>query len=172
MILRPAARVKAWGRDGETARIVAGVLIGEVMTEPVVTAGTDAKLGRIAELMRDRNVGSVVVLERGRPYGMLTDRDVALAVVADGVERSARAGDHATRPLVSGEVEMELEEAAALMVQNRIRRLPVVGEGELRGIVTIDDLAVRAGDLQLAHRLTAEVARAALPEFFFHQRGG
>ncbi len=142
------------------------------MTEPVVTAGTDAKLGRIAELMRDRNVGSVVVLDRGRPYGMLTDRDVALAVVADGVDRSEPAGDHATRPLVSGEVEMELEEAAALMVQSRIRRLPVVDDGELRGIVTIDDLAVRAGDLQLAQRMTAEVARAALPEFFFHQRGG
>jgi CBS domain-containing protein len=146
------------------------VLIGEVMTEPVVTAGTDAKLGQVAELMRDRNVGSVVVLDGRRPYGVITDRDVALA--AAGVARSERAGDHASRPLVSGEVDMELEEAAALMVQNRIRRLPVVEDGELRGIVTIDDLAVRAGDLQLAQRMTAEVARAALPEFFFHQRGG
>ena len=160
------------GPPGRAARIVAGVLIGEVMTEPVVTAGTDAKLGQVAELMRDRNVGSVVVLDGRRPYGVITDRDVALAVVADGVDRHERAGDHASRPLVSGEVDMELEEAAALMVQNRIRRLPVVEDGELRGIVTIDDLAVRAGDLQLAQRMTAEVARAALPEFFFHQRGG
>ncbi|MGI8805056.1 MAG: CBS domain-containing protein [Thermoleophilaceae bacterium] len=148
------------------------MLIGEVMTEPVVTAGTEAKLGQVAELMRDRNVGSVVVVDGSRPCGMITDRDVALAVVADGVDRSGLAGDHATRPLVSGEVGMELEEAAALMVQNRVRRLPVVEDGELRGIVTIDDLAVRAGDLQLAQRMTAEVARAALPEFFFHQRGG
>ena len=148
------------------------MLIGEVMTEPVVTAGTEAKLGQVAELMRDRNVGSVVVVDGSRPCGMITDRDVALAVVADGVDRSGLAGDHATRPLVSGEVGMELEEAAALMVQNRVRRLPVVEDGELRGIVTIDDLAVRAGDLQLAQRMTAEVVRAALPEFFFHQRGG
>ena len=42
----------------------------------------------------------------------------------------------------------------------------------LAGIVTLDDLAVRSGDLQLAQQMTAEVARAALPEFFFHQRGG
>ncbi len=142
------------------------------MTQPVVTADAATSLGQVAELMRDRNVGSVVVCERGRPLGVVTDRDVALAVVADGAERSERAGDHASRPLVTGEVEMELEEAAALMVQNRIRRLPVLDGDDLAGIVTIDDLAVRAGDLELAQQMTAEVARAALPEFFFHQRGG
>ena len=67
---------------------------------------------------------------------------------------------------------MDLEEAAALMIEHRIRRLPVLDGDGLAGIVTIDDLAVRAGDLELAQRMTAEVARAALPEFFFHQRGG
>ncbi len=142
------------------------------MTAPVVTADAMATLADVAELMRDRNVGSVVVCEQGRPLGVVTDRDVALAVVADGAERSERAGDHATRPLVAGEVGMELEEAAALMVQNRIRRLPVLDGDDLAGIVTIDDLAVRAGDLAAAQQITAEVARAALPEFYFHQRGG
>jgi CBS domain-containing protein len=67
---------------------------------------------------------------------------------------------------------MDLEEAAAIMVQHRIRRLPVMEADALAGIVTLDDLAVRSGDLQLAQQMTAEVARAALPEFFFHQRGG
>ena len=67
---------------------------------------------------------------------------------------------------------MEIEEAAALMVQNHIRRLPVLDDGDLAGIVTIDDLAIRAGDLEVAQRITADVARAALPEFFFRQRGG
>jgi hypothetical protein len=48
-----------------------------------------------------------------------------------------------------------------------------VTESELLvGIVTIDDLAVRAGDLHVAQQITAEVAKAALPEFYFHQRGG
>lgn len=142
------------------------------MTQPVVTAGTEATLGEVAELMRDRNVGSVVICESDRPVGVITDRDLALAVVADGARREERSGDHATRPLVTGESSMEIEEAAAVMVQNRIRRLPVVAGEELAGIVTLDDLAVRAGDLQLAQQMTAEVARAALPEFFFHQRGG
>jgi hypothetical protein len=48
----------------------------------------------------------------------------------------------------------------------------VTEDDDLAGIVTIDDLAVRAGDLTAAHQITAEIAKAALPEFYFHQRGG
>ncbi len=142
------------------------------MTEQVVSAPGDASLGEVAELMRDRSVGSVVITEYDRPVAVITDRDLALAVVADGIDPGDEAGAHASRPLVSGEVDMDLEEAVALMIEHRIRRLPVTDGEELAGIVTIDDLAVRAGDLTLAREITAEVARAALPEFYFHQRGG
>ena len=146
--------------------------ISEVMTQAVVTADASDTLQRVGELMRDRNVGSVVVCDGGRPVGVITDRDLALAAVADGVDLGEDAGDYASRPLVMGDAEMDIEEAVALMVQHRIRRLPVsAGEG-LAGIVTIDDLAVRAGDLAAAQQITAEVAKAALPEFYFHQRGG
>jgi CBS domain-containing protein len=148
------------------------VHISEVMTQGVVTVETADSLHRVGELMRDRNVGSVVVCEGGRPVGVITDRDLALVVVADEVQSGERAGDYASRPLVTGEVQMDLEEAVALMIQHRIRRLPVTSAEELVGIVTIDDLAVRAGDLHQAQRITAEVAKAALPEFYFHQRGG
>ena len=146
--------------------------IGEVMTAPVVAVDVSATLRDVAELMRERNVGSVVVLEHDRPVGVLTDRDIALCVVADGVDAGEQAGAYATRPLVTGVEDMELEEAVALMVAHRIRRLPVLRGVELAGIVTIDDVAVRAGDLEAAQQITAEVARAALPEFYFHQRGG
>jgi CBS domain-containing protein len=148
------------------------VRIAEVMTQGVVTAESGETLRRVGELMRDRNVGSVVVCDNGRPVGVITDRDLALAVVADQVDAADGAGDHASRPLVTGEVEMDIEEAVALMIQHRIRRLPVTEGEALVGIVTIDDLAVRAGDLHQAQQITAEVARAALPEFYFHQRGG
>jgi predicted transcriptional regulator len=66
---------------------------------------------------------------------------------------------------------MDLEEAAARMVQHRIRRLPIVEDGRLVGIVTIDDIAVRTGDLEVAQRMTQEVIEGALPGFFFHERG-
>ena len=143
------------------------------MTDDVVTAETATSLGDVAVLMRDRGVGSVVVCDSGRPVGLITDRDVALAVGANGVARDDAVKSHATHPVVSGHHEMTVEEAAAEMVQNRIRRLPIVdGDGILTGIVTLDDIAVKTGDLELAQHLTAQVARAALPEYFFHQRGG
>ena len=142
------------------------------MTHQVVTAPPDATLADVGGLMRDRNVGSVVIVDAGRPVAMITDRDVALAVAADGVSPGDPAVGHASRPIVCGDQSMDVKEAAALMVQNRIRRLPIMDGDGLAGIVTLDDLAVRVGDLHLAHRMTSEVARAALPEFFFHQRGG
>jgi len=142
------------------------------MTQGVVTADREDSLRHVGELMRDRNVGSVVICDGDRPVGVITDRDLALAVVADQVDPRDAAASHASRPIVTGEVEMDIEEAVALMIQHRIRRLPVTDAGVLVGIVTIDDLAVRAGDLHQAQQITAEVAKAALPEFYFHQRGG
>jgi CBS domain-containing protein len=153
-------------------RIIAPVQIGDVMTDSVVTASRGATVGEVAELMRDRNVGSVVICDdEGHPHALITDRDVALSV-ADSARRDSEADQFASHPLVTGEAEMDLEEAAALMVQHRIRRLPVLADGSLRGIVTLDDLAVRVGDPALAQQMTSAVARAALPEFYFHQRGG
>ena len=82
--------------------------ISEIMTQGVVTADTGDTLRTVGELMRDRNVGSVVICEGGRPVGVITDRDLALVVVADNVEPDTQAGEHASRPIVTGEVEMHI----------------------------------------------------------------
>jgi CBS domain-containing protein len=147
--------------------------ISEVMTENVVSADAETSLGEVAALMRDRNVGSIVITDGGRPIAMITDRDIALAVAADGVDRQQRVKPYAAHPLVTGDSDMDIEEAAAQMVQSRVRRLPILdGDGGLAGIVTLDDLAVRTGDPELAQHITSQVAKAALPDYFFHQRGG
>ena len=113
----------------------------------------------------------VICDPEGAPAAMITDRDVAVRVAADDLDPERAAGKHASRPLISGEPEMELEEAAALMVQHRVRRLPVVDGEQLAGIVTLDDIAVRTGNLEVAQRMTAEVIEGALPDFYFHERG-
>jgi CBS domain-containing protein len=91
-------------------------------------------------------------------------------VCADGIDPESPIGDHASRPLVFGEPEMELDEAAALMVQHRVRRLPVLDGDSLAGIVTLDDIAVRTGNLEVAQRMTADVIEGALPQFYFRER--
>jgi len=142
------------------------------MTAGVVTAAPEASAISVAQQMRDNRVGSVVIVDpAGSPVAMVTDRDLALRVLAAGVDAEAPVGEHASRPLVCGEPEMELEEAAALMVQHRVRRLPVVDADRLAGIVTLDDIAVRTGNLEVAQKMTAEVIEGALPQFYFRERG-
>jgi CBS domain-containing protein len=148
------------------------VRIRDVMTESVVTAAPEASVREVAETMRERNVGSVVLVERGRPVGFLTDRDLTVSVLADGRDPSDHASDYASTPVVTGAPEMDITEAAELMVEHGIRRLPVLDGEKLTGIVTLDDLAVRTGDAELAMNLASAVTRAAMPEFYFHHRGG
>jgi CBS domain-containing protein len=144
----------------------------QIMTPGVVTALADADLLSVAQLMRDHSVGSVVICDsEGDPEAMITDRDLAVRALAEERASDEAIGEHASRPLVTGEPEMDLEEAAALMVQHRVRRLPVLEEGSLVGIVTLDDIAVRTGNLEVAQRMTQEVIEGALPGFFFHERG-
>ena len=149
------------------------MLLREIMTSSVVTAAPRTPVRQVAELMRDRNVGSVVLAdEDDRPVGIVTDRDRAIGVLAGAGEPGDPAERCATSPVVTGADDMPLEEAAALMVSHRIRRLPVMEADRLVGIVTLDDIAVRTGNLEVAQQMTADVARAAFPDFYFHQRGG
>ncbi len=142
------------------------------MTAGVITATGETSAVSVARLMRDHRVGSVVIVDSaGSPVAMVTDRDLALRVFAEGVAAESPVGELASRPLVSAEPEMELDEAAALMVQHRVRRLPVVDGDSLTGIVTLDDIAVRTGDLEVAQKMTQDVIEGALPQFYFHDRG-
>jgi CBS domain-containing protein len=148
------------------------VRLSEIMTAGVVTSSPDASALSAARLMRDHRVGSVVVVDPGGvPVAMITDRDLAVRVFAEGVDPESPVGEHASRPLICGEPAMGLHEAAALMVQHRVRRLPVVDGEELAGIVTLDDVAVRSGNLEVAQRMTADVIEGALPQFYFRERG-
>jgi CBS domain-containing protein len=148
------------------------VVLRELMTSGVVTALPEASAVSVARQMRDNRVGSVVIVDPvGSPVAMVTDRDLTVRVFAAGVDPEVPVGDHASRPLICGEPETELDEAAALMVQHRVRRLPVVAGDSLAGIVTLDDIAVRTGNLEVAQRMTAEVIEGALPQFYFHERG-
>jgi CBS domain-containing protein len=141
------------------------------MTETVVTAPPERSVREIAEMMRERNVGSVVLIEEQRPVGFLTDRDLTVSVLADGRDLGDHAADHASTPVITASAGMLVEEAAELMVRHGVRRLVIVDEDRLTGILTLDDIASRTGDPQLAAQLSTRVTRAVMPDFFFHERG-
>ncbi len=147
--------------------------IRDVMTESVVTAPPDCPVSAVAELMRERNVGSVVLVDGGgAPVGFITDRDVAISVVADARDASDPAEAHASSPVITGEPEMDVHAAAELMVHHGVRRLPVLDGDRMVGILTLDDLAVRTGDLGIAQAMVSDLVRKQMPGFYFFERGG
>src|ERR671917_2112183 len=110
--------------------------IREVMTESVVTAPPDCPVGAVAEMMRERNVGSVVLVDGGgAPVGFITDRDVAISVVANGRDAGDPAEAHASSPVITGDPGMDVNEAASLMVSHGVRRLPVLDGDRMVGIL-------------------------------------
>src|SRR5688500_15056877 len=134
--------------------------IRELMTETVVTAPPDCPVSTIAELMRERNVGSVVLVDGdGTPTGFITDRDLAVSVLADARDASDPAEAHASAPVITGAPDMDVHAAAELMVAHGVRRLPIVDGDRMVGILTLDDLAVRTGDLGIAQAMTSELVR-------------
>jgi CBS domain-containing protein len=137
------------------------VLVREAMTQSVVTAEPTRSLREIAVLMRERNVGSVVLVNGARPVGFITDRDVALAVVADERDPASPAAGHASTPVITADPDMDVEEAADKMVRHGVRRLVVIEAGTLAGVVTLDDLTSRVGDRAAA--LSARITRPATP---------
>lgn len=109
-------------------------------------------------LMEQEGVGCVVVVEQGRPVGMLTDRDAALTVLARRLDaRAARVGDVMAQPVQTVDSDAPLGWALSLLRTGRIRRLPVVDEsGALVGLLALDDLlrllATEVGDVAEAIR--------------------
>ena len=108
----------------------------------VITARPDELVSTAAEKLRDHRVGCLVIERDGRPYGILTDRDIAIRVVAGGLDANlTKVRDVATLdPVVVRDVE-GVETAARRMREYGVRRLPVVDDaGLLCGIITADDL--------------------------------
>jgi CBS domain-containing protein len=125
----------------------------------LVTVPPQASVAEIARRMAERNVGSVVVTERDRPVGIVTDRDLVLRVLRNGLPTADLRAEHVmTKPLISVPAETTAEEAVSRMREARVRRLPIVdAQGLLVGIVCLDDLVHHVGRTQA--EMAATVSR-------------
>ena len=119
--------------------------ISDVMTPNPKTVKPSDDLQVAARIMRDEDAGAVPVVDNGRPVGIVTDRDIVVRAVAEGGQLSRPVRDIVTSRLVSVSPAASTREAAALMSEHQIRRLPVVENDRLVGIVSLGDLAVKEG---------------------------
>ena len=106
------------------------MLVKDVMKREVATVGPDASLGSAARAMRDHDVGCLPVLENGRLIGMITDRDIVVRGVAEGLDpRRAIVREAMSTDAIACSAERTVDQARALMAVNLIKHLPVLDEG-------------------------------------------
>ena len=119
--------------------------VRDVMTPNPRTVAPDESIQNAARIMRDEDTGVVPVVENGRPVGLVTDRDIVIRAVADGAQLNRPVSEICSGAIVSATPDMSTREAAQLMSDHQVRRLPVVENERLVGIVSIGDLAVKEG---------------------------
>jgi len=140
-------------------------MLGKICTKPVVTASAQMTVDQAARVMRSKNVGSLVVVNAGRPVGMLTDRDIVVQVVARGMDpEEVRVGDVMVKKPVTIRQDLGIFDAARIFAKTGVRRLPVVtASGVLVGVITMDDVVMLLGNEMghMAGALSAGLRRAS-----------
>jgi CBS domain-containing protein len=119
--------------------------IRDVMTPNPQTVSPEDSIQNAARIMRDHDTGVVPVVENGRPVGLVTDRDIVVRAVAEDGQLSRPVREIVSGGVITASPEMSTREAADLMSEHQVRRLPVVENERLVGIVSIGDLAVKEG---------------------------
>ena len=124
--------------------------VREAMTSKLCSIDTDKTVAYAAKMMRDEDVGIAPIVEGDRLVGVLTDRDIAVRVVAEGGDsEQTKVTDVMSRDLVTLDPDQDLDEALRLMARHQVRRLPVVEEdGRLVGVVAQADVVEHAADQQ------------------------
>lgn len=143
--------------------------VADICTREVVATGRTASLQQAASLMRERHVGSLVVIDRSSPnaqvVGIVTDRDLAIEAVARGLDvTQTEIGRFADGKLAAVPAGASIDEATAMMKKRGVRRLLVAGDGgQLFGIVSLDDLldALAHEMSEVAHAVRGGIEREA-----------
>ncbi len=116
--------------------------VRDIMTKDVASLSSNDSIAHAAQLMKQYNVGSLPVCTKDKIIGIVTDRDITVRSVASGQETGIRVGDIMSSNLVVGSPEMDVKDAAMLMSDRQIRRLPIVENNSLIGIVALGDISL------------------------------
>ena len=137
-----------------------GKTIRDVMTSNPCTIDADKDIVYAAKMLKDEDVGVAPIVEGDQLIGVLTDRDIAIKVVAEGRDpQTTKVRDIASKDIVTIDPQQNLDEALRLMAQHQVRRLPVVEEdGKVVGIVAQADIAL-AGDDKKTGEVVEQISR-------------
>jgi CBS domain-containing protein len=136
-----------------------GKKIREVMTPAPETIQADRPASEAAKKMKEADAGMIPVMDNGNLLGTVTDRDIALRIVAEGKDpQSTTVGEIASRDIVTVQPDEDLDDALQKMAKHQVRRLPVVEDGRLIGVVAQADVA-REGNEQAVGHTVEEISK-------------
>jgi CBS domain-containing protein len=113
----------------------------DIMSRQIASLNTNDSVEKAAQLMKQYNVGSIPICSQDSVVGIVTDRDIALRAVANGQDTDQQIKDIMTANPVVGTPDMDVDEAVRIMSEKQIRRLPVVENNSLVGIVALGDIS-------------------------------
>jgi CBS domain-containing protein len=114
--------------------------VSAIMSTKVVTAKSHEKVSLVLRTMVRQKIGSIIVVEKGKPVGILTERDITRRIARGQNLRTMAVKNAMSKPLVTIAPSMEIWKAVEVMVRDDIRRLPVIDNGKLVGMVTERDM--------------------------------
>jgi CBS domain-containing protein len=129
--------------------------VRDAMTEDPRSIGKSVSVVEAARLMREQDIGSLPITDDEKLVGMITDRDITTRVVAEAADLKMSVEDVYSRNLISVEPDKNLDEALQLMARHQVRRLPVVENGRLVGIVAQADIALRENETKTGELVEA-----------------
>lgn len=136
--------------------------VRDVMTSQVETVTPNCTIEEIARLMKSNDVGSIPVCEGKKVLGMITDRDIVIKVLADGKNlHSVSAKDIMNSDVITVTSDQDVHEAARVMADYQIRRLPVIDQGKIVGIVALGDLAIEKIHVNEAGDALSDISQGA-----------
>lgn len=138
--------------------------VSDIMTSEVDTCMPNTTLQEAAAKMKEINVGSIPVVDNDKLVGIITDRDIVVRGIADNISLDTAVSEILSESTVTGSKDMSVEDAAELMADHQIRRLPIVENDKVVGIVSLGDIAVKDKSYGNADIALDEVSEPAEPE--------
>jgi len=115
--------------------------VKDVMVEEVITVEPDTKVRDAVELMNENEIGCLIIAKNGKPVGIITERDILKKIVCQSKNPELmRVSEIMSKPLLVGQVDMDLGDAARLMLKKNVKKLPIVNGEKLVGLITLTDI--------------------------------
>ncbi len=138
--------------------------VAEVMTANVDCCNPESTFKEVAMKMKELDVGVIPICDNEKLVGIVTDRDIVIKGLAKDISAESKISVLVTDDVVKGSKEMSVEEAAKVMSEHQIRRLPIVEEDKLIGIVSLGDLAVNNQSSDDAGQALKDISNPAEPK--------